>query len=1725
MFFRNRVLVRATASLLLLETVVNLVLPTLSYASMGPGQPEFTSYEAPGSTDMVNMTTGDFTFNIPVLDIPGPERSFSLPLTYRAGIRLEQEASWVGLGWSLNPGAIARGLNGYPDDAVNDPNTTTYKKTYAKGWTGGIPGVLDLAWDSNTGHSGTADLIGLASVGWENGKVNSGDLIGVKYTKGQGISVDPIRMAGAALTVASVGAAGSVSAGAAVAGKQLGQSVGTGVAMSMMLGKSGGSGGGFNRPIVKKEKRFLHTNYWVFSNDTKAEMMYGSLYFDNMGRAVKSNAPEQANHPTLFEGSTRISDANKPTTFEYFRRYGTDATETREVGADLQQYVGPKDDSYLATNLRPLSIAHDDFSVMGEGVSGSIRPFRMETGTLSFPKKMAEKHDKYNLVPFLGGYKPMFRYESALSNGYDYHSYAPNGVDEVGVEGSPNQNTISLTDQRLFSRSTSANRTAPARTGIVYSSNSPDEQLFLAKNPYETMRLVQGKRIKWYSNAEIESFYATSPDGNGNGFLEFAKPQTKAAVKRVRDRLATRDCPPPPPTKDLCQYCGNCETQYWIYKDSVYTTNNTFRKLMPRGSIGAFAITAEDGTTYHYSLPVYHYNQFSRSYELNPTEGDKGVSTQTIGQRGRDYGYATAWLLTAITSADYVDRGQRGLVDEQDWGGWVKFQYGRFSSRYKWRQPYVGQGYSESDMNTANFSEGAKQTYYLNSISTRTHTAFFIKSVRNDARGHFSQADSTQSSLAIDETSPSSSLRLDEIVLLNNQDVRKLEVTNGIRSANDIGPDIPAFRLSSNNGYDIAGNNATYKSELGNRDTYEFVLDQHDVQADSRIRNFLTERALKRILFNYSYTLCPGTSSSFPSLSDLPPMDEANASTKRTGKLTLESVSTYGPRNTKLIPDFVFTYGNNPSYDKDKWDGFGMYNSAGTYSNTTHNPSTNIATATQDGAAWSLTEVLNPLGSRMQIRYERDQYGSVSEFPTGKLTVRSDARTNVIQTPSGSTTDLTKYFKVGDFITLDGTISWRWGPCGSDRDTGIGSGDEAYTGTVQILSVSSSAITVSSAPQAPTTNGPNCPITVASFVGTVPVPENRPGGDIRVAAVITRDENNTASTVLYKYQHYGRPDATNSSGVISKLPEFITRQEQDFYSWFDYPATSVIYGSVSVLRGSFRNGDESDYDQREEFTFCTPRSSMVRQAASNTQTLTTTLSSSLQLERRINKTTVDVGMIAQPLSIRRYNRRGQEEFASTFAYANAVDNQYGIAGQGRFTEGVMTAELLEGNRYRVNRSVKEYVPTILTTTRTVANGIRTENTSTVFDFYTGQPLETVSRNSLGIAYRNVTVPAYMLNPFAAMGPAAQKHDNSNMLTQEAASYIYKQVGNGPWNVISASMQTWNNNWTAYRRYDESGTSDRYLEAANQGKNVWRQHASYEWNGIKLNPDGSYADFVDFNWSQLGVAGQNVNWLKNSEIMRYDVYSKVLESRDINRQASSKKYGYNGTQVLAASANAQYTEMAYSGAEDQVRFTNGSVHFGGEIRNGGTQSTDKYHTGLYSSKVQGVQEGFTYKALIGPEVIPGRRYRLSTWVHESDASRSGQLYAIIGSTLLGAATINSASAKKAGEWYLLNLYVTVPQGNTGQTLQVGCRNTGSGTVYFDDFRFHPLQAPLTAYVYDAHTGQPTHSLDNDNLYTRYEYDAAGQLVRVYKETLTQPGQTASAEKKIKEIQYNYARGLQ
>ncbi len=1742
MFFRKRKLIRAAACFFLLETLSTLVAPSVGWAMMGPGQPEFTSYEASGSPDLVNLTTGDFTYNVPVIEVPGPERSFSMPLTYRAGIKLEQEASWVGLGWSLNAGAIARSVTGYPDDADGEPMQSTYQQKITRGWTGGVPGILNLGWDVNTGHSGSASLLGLVGLGWSGGGISSGSLVGIHASK-EGITANPIEMVAAAVTIATLGSAGPIMQVAAAAATQIGTDAATGIAASVLLGKSGSSGGGLGEPTVKEESGFLYTNYWVFYNDQKTERMYGSLHFDDMSQQVKPVNSDNLS-PQIYYNNVN-NPAGKSPEFDFRVNSGDYGRYTSGPGADLFLYNPPGTDknSFWNVSNNALSIAHDDFSVMGGNVSGSIRPYRLEVGSLAFPYQGTDEHLKYATIPYLNSYKVPFRYENSLSNGYDYHQFAPGAAtttDAVGIDGQwkpyfENGWTggLVLKDPSLYDQNA---RTAPARKGII--------------NQYGDRKLVQGKNIKWFTNEEILQQYANSTDGNGS-FLETDYPVGKN-IPTAPVITGYTGCDPSDP---YCQSEPITEEQPPVW------SNNPWRITLPGKGVGAFAITAEDGTTYHYSLPVYHYTQYSTSRQVKkPADAEApGVSTQTIGTYGSHHtggGYATTWLLTAITSSDYVDRNKLGTVDDSDWGGWIRFDYGKFSSTYKWRQPYVGENFDAKSFNDASFAEGYKETYYLNSIRTRSHTALFIKSVRNDARGHYQ---STPSNLGFDERQPASSLRLDEVVLLTNDDLAKLQKQDGIRTeTGEVGESaVPAL---SNN---TAGNNTQYDaSELWAGDTYQNVLDQHDVDADTRIRAFINQRAQKRVVFNYSYRLCASTPNSF-AYNMLFALDQDQFRCNHTGKLTLESVSTYGPANTKLTPDFKFKYGFNPDYQRDSWDGFGMYKSDVSIQTdyngnpigqpmTYHQTSTDFALASRDAAAWSLTEITSPLGGKTRIRYERDQYAHVSEYPAQKIVLTNNDCSNSFTTNVANAAD---YLRVGDVVQAEGFFSYPYSYTEPVDDNNPQYGYETRYGDCgqslpnnqfHVEAISGNTVTIS-ASDVPGSD-PNC--TGDGSPGgarlTMLASTNKNGGDLRVATISTSDEDGREYQVNYSYAN-DQPYGSNSSGVISKEPALVAHEILPFESVFDYPGTGVMYGRATVYRGLFRGGNKNDYSQAEEYTFQTPVSSMVSSSRSSTGKLISqgdtyqrewrngrweivrdgngdpvTIPYTLgwrKLDNYANATVVDLGSIGQPISIKKYNSRREVESSTSFGYSHTLPNTDGIAKQGYFTEGVMTNELLGGHFYRINRSTKEYRPTVMVSSTTTTNGITTQSRQEKFDFYTGQVVESSFRNFLGAMYRSKVVPAYTLPLYAAMGPASAHPANRNMLTQEAASYVYKIQPTDARSVVSASVQTWSSDWSTYRGYD--ATADAYVDRADDPRPIWRLCQSYVWVSPKLNSDGTYANFVDFDWGQTSPANQAANWVKAGEFTRYDHYSKPLESRDINGQYVARKLGYNQAQRLVTAANARYAEVAYSGAEDLVDQGSGVVHFGGEVRGGGRRSALKHHTGLYSTRLQAGEAGFTYQAKLGSEVRGGQKYRLSCWIHQSDASRQGQLYAQVDGQDLSTATIASNSTKQAGEWYLVTLLVDVP--TSGQQLTVGCRAGAGATdaIFVDDFRFQPLLSPTTAYVYDPTTAQLTYVLDNDNLFTHYEYDAAGKVARISKEVLTPAGSTQSAERRVKEYSYNFA----
>ncbi|MGD0338061.1 MAG: family 16 glycoside hydrolase [Bacteroidota bacterium] len=64
--------------------------------------------------------TGSFHLGLPLMTVPGPGGlNFDITLNYTPGIKVTDEASWVGLGWNLDVGCITRNVEGGMDNTIN----------------------------------------------------------------------------------------------------------------------------------------------------------------------------------------------------------------------------------------------------------------------------------------------------------------------------------------------------------------------------------------------------------------------------------------------------------------------------------------------------------------------------------------------------------------------------------------------------------------------------------------------------------------------------------------------------------------------------------------------------------------------------------------------------------------------------------------------------------------------------------------------------------------------------------------------------------------------------------------------------------------------------------------------------------------------------------------------------------------------------------------------------------------------------------------------------------------------------------------------------------------------------------------------------------------------------------------------------------------------------------------------------------------------------------------------------------------------------------------------------------------------------------------------------------------------------------------------------------------------------------------------------------------------
>lgn len=216
-------------------------------------------------------------------------------------------------------------------------------------------------------------------------------------------------------------------------------------------------------------------------------------------------------------------------------------------------------------------------------------------------------------------------------------------------------------------------------------------------------------------------------------------------------------------------------------------------------------------------------------------------------------------------------------------------------------------------------------------------------------------------------------------------------------------------------------------------------------------------------------------------------------------------------------------------------------------------------------------------------------------------------------------------------------------------------------------------------------------------------------------------------------------------------------------------------------------------------------------------------------------------------------------------------------------------------------------------------------------------------------------------------------------------------------------------------------------------------------------------------------------------------------------------GYDSKLKLAQASNAKYNEMAFSSAEDLDVPTS---TFGGNVLlkdvgdNNPTVVTGQAHTGNKSVSVS-TGKSFIYKS---GSLTTNRRYRASAWTN----STNGRIYYKINN---GSEQTSAAPTQQVGGWYLIN--IEIPIGSSTSEVEVGVKSS-SGSVLFDDFRFQPAQSGMTCYVYHPVTQELEYVLDNNNTYTKYEYNDVGMLIKTYQESLK------FGVKLISESKINYRR---
>lgn len=902
----------------------------------GPTQPEMQSFQSVNANNLVDPFTGDFSYNIPLLDVGG----YPVNLHYQSGITMDQEASWVGLGWNINPGVISRNMRGLPDDFQGEAvkKTIAIKPNRTLGLTIGANAELlgastqsvPKAGDTVKGRTGSLGAsIGLfhnTYKGWGsefglNANINAGSVGNGSLTAGLSITNNSQDGLDVSPSIAlKLGKEKAKSKGDISIGTNYNSH--SGIQNLQLTGQIKQSNNDFKK---QRGSGFGHSVALSFAKPSYTPTISVPYTTNAYSFTAKAGSELWGFHPNFYlrgymskqevkpEDRTKILPA-------YGYLYYDKAGKNRNVLLDFNR---EKDVPYTenSPHIAVPIYTYDTWSVSGEGTGGMFRAYRGDIGYV-FDHPMSTKSNSSKLSIDLG-------FGNIFHAGVDF-----NGVYAVSKnrpwEADNNFATVIPFKQQ------------EAKFENVYFKN-PGEKTAVNKRYLQAIGNDSLMRVSLYATGRNSPMVMSSRQAT---LFKGARPVASRlfnenTLRTERDKrtqvisyLNAKEATDGGLDKAIRSYYinsfpnGSCNTNY----EDLPRVDPTLRK---EHHLSEISVLNADGRRYIYGVPVYNKSQMEVTMATD-TAGNKAsglveydaTDDSVDNNKGKDGyynreeipAYSHSFLLSGILSSDYVDITGNGITDD-DYGDAVKFNYSQIYSTnvpYKWRAPFgkymafYNEGlktYSRDERGS--YTYGEREVWYLNSVESKTMIATFV-------------------------------LDLDSI----RQD-----------------------------GYGVEGKEGGIES---NRRLYRLKQINLYTKADYLKNGGNLAKPIKSVHFEYSYELCKGNPGSLSGK----------------GKLTLKKVwFSYNKNKKGKRNPYVFTYNaGNPDHNTRSVDRWGNYKNSNDNPGNTGQELSNAdypyalqtgvkdwdsAKAAQNAAPWTLSEIRLPSGARMHVTYESDDYAYV----------------------------------------------------------------------------------------------------------------------------------------------------------------------------------------------------------------------------------------------------------------------------------------------------------------------------------------------------------------------------------------------------------------------------------------------------------------------------------------------------------------------------------------------------------------------------------------------------------------------------------------------------------------------------------------------------------------------------------------------------------------------------